>query len=93
LLGKLVLVGITYQDKRGEVKRYEQMHGVVVAVDSRNGVCLQLHGKRAGESKWFPPFTDIYQRAPKGEYRLHSTGEVVTDPDFTAKWTLTQPDA
>lgn len=28
------------------------------------------------------------KKAPRGEYRLHSTGEVVADPDFLSTWKL-----
>lgn len=28
------------------------------------------------------------KKAPRGEYRLHSTGEIVADPDFLSTWNL-----
>ena len=93
LVGKRVLVGITYKDRRGETKRHEQLFGTVVSTDPREGITLALEGSRKGETKWLPPATDVFQAAPKGKYRLRFTGEVVVDPDFTAQWTLTQPDA
>jgi hypothetical protein len=93
LIGKYVLVGVTVQDKRGELRRHEQFHGTVVAADAVQGVCLTLQGSRDGETKWMPPATHVYSPAEKGEYRLKGTGEVVVDPDFTSQWTLTQPDA
>ena len=93
LVGKYILVGVTVQDKRGELKRHEQFHGTVVSADAVEGICLSLKGSRAGETKWLPPATHVYFSAPKGEYRLKSTGEVVVDPDFTSQWILEQPDA
>ncbi len=93
LVGKLVLVGITYQDRRGEVTRQEQIFGTVVSADARRGVLVSLQGSRVGETKWLPPSTHAFEPAPKGEYRLRSTGEVVVNPDFLAQWTSTQPDA
>ena len=93
LIGKLVLVDITYQDRRGETKRHEQIFGKVVSADARDEIRVALAGVRAGEIKWLPPSTDAFQVAPKGKYRLRSTGEVVVDPDFLAQWTSTQPDA
>jgi len=93
LIGKYILVGITIEDRRGEFKRQEQFHGVVVSVDPSAGISLALKGKRDGENKWLPPATDIFVSASKGTYRLRSTGESVTDPDFTAQWLVVQPDA
>ena len=93
LVGKLVLVGITHEDRRGEVKRHEQFFGTVLTVDPRRGISLSLRGKRSGETKWLPPDTSAFHHADKGQYRLRSTGEVVSNPDYTAQWTLVRPDS
>ena len=93
LIGEYVLVGVTVQDRRGALKRLEQFHGVVQSADARQGFLIALQGSRSGESKWLPPSTEPFAAAPKGEYSLKSTGEVVVDPDYTAQWVLTQPDA
>ena len=93
LVGKLVLVGVTYENRRGETIRHEQMFGRVVSADAHSGITLELEGTRKGEQKRFPPTTEVYQEAPKGEYRLKSTGEIVIDPDYTATWTTVQTDA
>lgn len=92
LVGKLVLVGLSHEDRRGEVKGHEQFFGTVSAVDPRRGIALSLQGKRTGETKWLPPDTRAFHRADKGQYRLRSTGEVVSNPDYTAQWTLVRPD-
>jgi hypothetical protein len=92
LIGKRVLVGITYENRRGEMSRSEQVFGTVASADPR-GIRVALDGVRRGETKWLPPSTDVFQPAARGEYRLRSTGEVVVDPDFTAQWTVKQPDA
>ena len=91
LLDKCVLVGITHEDRRGAVKRHEQFHGTVVRADPKDGIQLTLAGTRSGETRWLPPDTRVFQPAPKGQYRLRSTGEVVSDPDFTVQWTVTLP--
>jgi len=92
LIGKRVLVGITYANRRGETTRSEQVFGTVTSAD-RQGIRVALDGVRRGETKWLPPATGVFRPAPRGEYRLRSTGEVVVDPDFTAQWTVKQPDA
>jgi hypothetical protein len=93
LIGKLVLVGITYQSRLGEPVGMEQFFGTVSEVDSFRGIAVLLSGTHSGETKWFPPDPSAFHAAGKGQFRLRSTGEIVNDPDFTAQWTLTLPDA
>ena len=33
-----------------------------------------------------PPDPSLIQPAPPGEYRMRSTGEVITNPDFITTW-------
>lgn len=93
LIGKYVLVGISVEDKRGDFKRDEQFHGVVLSADRKSGIEVALRGSREGQTKTLPPATNVWQPASKGSYRLRSTGEDVIDPDFTATWQLIQPDS
>ncbi|GAB5895435.1 hypothetical protein [Mycolicibacterium mageritense] len=41
-----------------------------------------------GETFTLPPAPESFSPAPPGEYRLRSTGEVVTDPDYLATRTV-----
>jgi hypothetical protein len=41
-----------------------------------------------GEQKSLPP---VLMTARPGEYRLHSTGEIVADPDYVAMWVMKEP--
>jgi hypothetical protein len=93
LIGKHVLVGITVYDKRGEFRRQEQFHGVVMSAEANRGIVLSLAGARSGEQKTLPPATNVFQRASRGTYTLRSTGEAVVDPDFTCTWRVNEPDA
>lgn len=93
LVGKTVLVGVTVNDKRGELKRHEQFFGKITAAEPTKGFTIELQGSRAGETKTLPPATEAFFKAPPGTYKLRSTGESVVDPDYTSTWTLTQPDA
>ena len=91
--GKHILVGITYVDKRGEFKSQEQVHGHITNVDPRSGFTMTLLGVRKGEEYCLPPDTRAFERASPGEYKLKATGEVVVNPDYTATWTVEEPDA
>ncbi|WP_165189569.1 hypothetical protein [Caulobacter soli] len=91
LLGKRVIVGLTYVNDADEVTRLVQMHGVVGLADSASGVRLDLQGAKAGETYWLPPQIDNFQPAAPGIYRFRETGEEVVDPDFISTWTIHAP--
>lgn len=88
LVGKTLLVGVTYCTADDQVVRREQFHGVVISADPRQGIVLELDGARRGERHDLPPMTQVFQRARPGEYRLSATGEVVHDPDYLATYTI-----
>lgn len=82
LIGKILLVGITYADKDGNVKERKQFWGTVTAADKKKILIEQKNG----EIFSLPPDLSAIKPAPEGEYRLHSTGEVVVNPDFLSTW-------
>jgi len=84
-LGKHLLVGITYESHTGEFIRQEQFHGVIVEA-GEGGIVIERNDTGARQS--VPP--ELQEVGP-GEYRLRSTGEVVVDPDYLAKWVMTEP--
>ena len=88
LLGRLVLVGLTYVTPDGEVIERVQVKGVVVRCDPATVHIEQADG---GELLTLPPDLRPFQPAPAGSYRLRSTGEVVLDPDYLATWTIRRP--
>ena len=91
LLGRYVLIGVTYLDADGNPTRQEQVHGVVIAATAEEGFLFQLRGSRNGTEYRLPPNTSGFVKAQPGEYRLRRTGEVVTDPDFTCTWSVWPP--
>ncbi len=88
LVGKYVLVGITYTDDCDEPIGQKQFHGRVVRANAREGVVIL---QQSGEEMKLPPFLKAFQPARPGQYRLHSTGEVVVDPDYTCTWSVKKP--
>lgn len=86
MLGKILLVGVTYAKPEGD--RLEQFYGEVVSVDSQKGIGLRLAGQRGGEFFDLPPDLRSVCPAPPGTYTLRETGEEVEDPDYTAMWTI-----
>jgi hypothetical protein len=88
MLGKTLLVGITYLDSDERVTKQVQFAGTVIAVEP-------LVTIDRGERKPFtlPRGEDAYFVASPGEYRLRETGEVIVDPDFVTTWAVHTPSA
>lgn len=93
LVGKYVLIGLDHLDRTGNLTGREELHGLIRVADANRGFCIELQGGRAGESYWVPPDVGVFRQAPRGEYRLRSTGEVVSDPDYLATWSRTVPNS
>ena len=89
LIGRHVLVGITYVDEADQVLEQKQVHGVVVRANRQEGIVFRL--EPSGKEFTLPPFTGGFERAAPGEYRLRSTGEIVVDPDYTSTWSVKRP--
>lgn len=88
LLGKIMLVGITYYAE-GDPEPIEQKQfwGEVTEV---NDDLIRIQ-RPNGETLTLPPDLRSTKRARPGEYTLHSTGETVKDPDFLVTWNVTSP--
>ena len=84
LIGKIILVGITYHTHENEFIEQKQLYGRVVEA---NESLIRIEQSN-GESFTIPSDLRSTQRARPGEYRLRSTGEVVVDPDFLSTWNL-----
>jgi tetratricopeptide (TPR) repeat protein len=89
ILGKTVLIGVTYLDARGAMQEQRQYHGVVVEVDLIDGIEVR---QASGELLNLPPAPELFEVADPGQYTLRSTGEVVSDPDLLCAWTVSEPD-
>ncbi len=89
-VGKYILVGLTYEDSDGVAYEQKQMHGRITSVHPKRGFCIKLGGDHSGEEYWLPPDMRYFKDAPKGEFRLRSTGEIVVDPDLLSNWVVTK---
>ena len=86
-VGKRLLIGISHRTHDGHLIRQEQFHGLIVEAGQAE---IVIERADTGERVSLPPELDA---AGPGEYRLRSTGEVVVNPDYLAKWTITHPAA
>jgi hypothetical protein len=88
ILGKTVLVGLTYVTHDGRARDREQLHGIVVSADEERGIEIR---QASGEIFTLPPAFDSFEQADPGEYTLRSTGEVISDPDLLCSWRIADP--
>jgi hypothetical protein len=85
LLGKVLLIGITLLDDEERLIEQFQVFGKIIRC-STDGVVIQKNGTDQEFS--IPPDFESITPAQPGEYKLRSTGEVVTDPDYITSWTV-----
>jgi hypothetical protein len=88
LIGKYLLIGITYVNHANDVIEQEQMHGRIIRATKNEGIVIAR--EPSGEEFALPPALDAIYPAAPGEYRLLGTGEIVVDPDYTATFTVTR---
>ena len=87
LLGKVMLIGLTFYDHNDNMLERKQLWGTVTEANE-NKILVE---QKNGETFSLPPDLEAVKEAPPGEYRLHSTGEVVENPDFLTTWNVTRP--
>lgn len=84
LLGKVILVGLTYYTHDKQFVEQKQYHGTVIRADEKGIVIRKSNGEEAS----LPPDLRSTKPAPPGEYRERSTGEIVENPDFLTTWNV-----
>lgn len=86
LIGKTVLIGIMRESHTGEAISQEQYVCLVISVGSFIHFRLQ-----DGHDFKLPPDLSSFHRARPGVYRLRTTRQEVSNPDFTTTWTVRAP--
>ena len=85
LIGRKILVGLSYLDSNDEVAKQVQLHGSISSVGEHTLKFEQANG--AGI--FSIPFDGILEAAdPEAVYTLRSTGESVTGVNFVASFTI-----
>ncbi|MBT5926370.1 MAG: hypothetical protein HOH33_07100 [Verrucomicrobia bacterium] len=88
-IGKVVLVGVTFENAQGEMVHMQQWAGVIRTYSNQKGILVDLYDTE--EPCSLPPFPDLLEPAEPGIYRLRSTGRVVERPDYLANLSCTAP--
>ena len=89
-LGKTVLIGITDLDLDGKPTKQRQFFGTITEISVKNGMIVA--SKNNSKQLALPPDLSTLRPAKPGVYRLRTTGEVVTDPDFLTTWEFKKGD-
>ncbi len=89
MIGKVVLAGVSYCDRAGNVVDDRQYFGTVLRINAQEGLVLAsgVDGAEIG----LPPDLEQYSPAAPGIYTLTSMDRVVTDPDYLATWRVHPP--
>ncbi|GLY14769.1 hypothetical protein LWF15_05460 [Kineosporia rhizophila] len=89
MVGRRLLVGITFLDESGNVTNAQQFCGRVLEV--ADGVVVV---ERPGEPEpaVLPADVAAYRKAQTGRYTLRDTGQIVIDPDFVSTWQVAAVD-
>jgi hypothetical protein len=90
LIGKVILIGVTYVDQEEQVLERKQWWGVIECASAREGIRVNL--KNSYDPCVLPPDLQAIRRAAPGEYRLKDSNKIVRDPDFLATWTCVEPE-
>jgi len=88
-LKKTLLIGITYLDHEGNEIEKKQLWGIIASITTKRGV--EVTNPNTNIKFYLPPDLASLSPAKKGEYRLKSTAEIVTDPDYLTTWTSRKP--
>lgn len=91
MIGKVVLVGVTYQNVEGEETGLDQFFGKVLRINADDGLVI-CRGDN-GEEMSLPPMLEYYNPASPGIYSLKASSHKVTDPDYLATWVVHQKGA
>jgi hypothetical protein len=89
-VGKTVLIGITDLDRDGKPTNQRQFFGTITEISVKNGIMVT--SKNNSTHLTLPPDLSTLRPAKPGVYRLKTTGEVITNPDFLTTWEVKEPD-
>jgi hypothetical protein len=83
LIGKTLLMNLTFLDDDGDVQERQQFFGVVIDATLDEGIVLDLLGAHDGDTYTLPPQTSAIVAAGPGVTSLDGD-----TPDFVANWVI-----
>jgi len=89
LIGKLVIIGISFYDSNENLIEIFQTHGIVEKTEDSQ--ILQIRKNDNGIFQ-LPFYPETIQEAPSGEYSEKSSSTIITKPDYMILWDLSVKD-
>ncbi len=83
LIGKTLLMNLTFLDDDGDVQDRQQFFGVVIDATEAEGIVLDLMGAHDGDTYRLPPQTSAITPAEPDAISLEGD-----KPDFVANWII-----
>ena len=84
IIGKNILVGMTYVDKKKRVIDSIEFYGKIIKADENKSIIIEnIETKEKFE---LPPDLSSIKIAKPGEYKLRSTGKIIVNPDLITTW-------
>ena len=88
LIGKSILIGVTYFEADGTMLEQKQMFGTVEDFRRGRSISIKLDD---GSMLDLPPDRSALQPADPGEYHLRGSGKIVKNPDLLCTYSITKP--
>lgn len=89
LIGRTLLVGLTFLEADGSLIERQQAFGTVTACHPVDGITLELDG--SDETFVVAPILEAIEPAEPGTYQLADDEEAIEDPDYTMLLTVMKP--
>lgn len=89
LIGKHLLIGLSFYDKDGKLESQVQHDGIIIAASQSTGIVIQRSD--GGETFAIPPALDHLTVAEPGVYELRS-GRIVSNPDLVTTFNIYPPE-
>ena len=85
LIGKTILVRLTYVDEFNNLLEKNIIYGKIVKITSDTIDIIRSDNHQLFS---LPPDMSAIKEAQKGNYFISSTGESVSNPDYLSMWTI-----
>ncbi len=86
MVGKVLLVGLSYENEHGVITEQTEYCGTVIGVEND---CVVVKPSDVDQCAVLPLILDAYEKARPGVYSLRANGKTVKDPDYTCMFIVT----
>ena len=88
IIGKTVIVGLTFVDKNDKKIRDDDFAGQIIEISDEKGIVIVNNDTMNAIA--LPPIFEAFQVAEKGYYELKKSGLKIKDPELKCIMKITQ---